>query len=153
MEKYFELQKLMKDLNNPEFLKALERLQQGIKQLSTEEIKKAMEQIQFSEEMFRASIERTLNLLKKIQIEQKVNELVERAENLLKHQNELIEETKNSSNSNLSEKQNEIKKEFNQLQNELSKMEEFAKENNSDFPSEKFDDAKKTANKGKSSKI
>ena len=110
MEKYFELQKLMKDLNNPEFLKALERLQQGIKQLSTEEIKKAMEQIQFSEEMFRASIERTLNLLKKIQIEQKVNELVERAENLLKHQNELIEETKNSSNSNLSEKQNEIKK-------------------------------------------
>ena len=148
MEKYFELQKLMKDLNNPEFLKALERLQQGIKQLSTEEIKKAMEQIQFSEEMFRASIERTLNLLKKIQIEQKVNELVERAENLLKHQNELIEETKSSSNSNLSEKQNEIKKEFNQLQNELSKMEEFAKENNSDFPSEKFDDAKKTANKG-----
>ena len=71
MQKYEELQQLMEQMNAPEFAEAMKKLQEAMQQLNPEAMKQALQQFSFSEEQFRKSIERTLNLLKRVQIEQK----------------------------------------------------------------------------------
>jgi len=89
MQKYEELQQLMEQMNAPEFAEAMKKLQEAMQQLNPEAMKQAMQQFSFSEEQFRKSIERTLNLLKRVQIEQKMDEMVRRAEEMNKAQEEL----------------------------------------------------------------
>lgn len=93
LEKYEQLQHMMQQLSSPEFAEAMKKLQDAMQQLSPEALKQALQQFSFSEENFRQSIERTLNLLKRIQIEQKVDEAVRRIENLARQQEELQQRT------------------------------------------------------------
>jgi hypothetical protein len=74
MEKYQELRKLMEQLNSPELQEALKKLQQSMKQLSPDQMKQAMEQLKASEDQFRKNLERIVELLKRIHIEQKLDE-------------------------------------------------------------------------------
>jgi chromosome segregation ATPase len=94
MEKYEELQKLMKELNSPELQEAMKKLQESMKQLSPEQMRQAMDQLKFSEEQFRQNLERTIELLKRVHIEQKVDEVLKRTEELTKQQAVLQNETK-----------------------------------------------------------
>ncbi len=93
LEKYQELQQLMQEMNSPEFAEAMKKLQQSMQQINPEAMKQAMQQFNFSEENFRKSIERTMNLMKRLQIEQKVDEAVKRAEELRKQQEDLQRRT------------------------------------------------------------
>ncbi|NOX18339.1 MAG: hypothetical protein GXO87_08665 [Chlorobi bacterium] len=145
MKKYEELQKLMDELTSDEMKKALEKLQEMMKQMNRDQTQDAFKDFQFNEEMFQKSIERTLNLLKRIQIEQKIDELVKRTEELEKKQNELTKETEKSDlndkeqNDNLQKKQDDVSKDLEKLQKEMEalkkKMDELE-----DMPKEKMDE-------------
>jgi hypothetical protein len=89
MQKYEELQQLMEQMNTPEFAEAMKKLQEAMQQMNPEAMKQALQKFSFSEEQFRKSIERTLNLLKRVQIEQKMDEMLKRAEEMKKAQEEL----------------------------------------------------------------
>jgi hypothetical protein len=89
MQKYEELQQLMEQMNTPEFAEAMKKLQEAMQQMNPEAMKQALQQFSFSEEQFRKSIERTLNLLKRVQIEQKMDEMVKRVEEMKNAQEEL----------------------------------------------------------------
>ncbi len=91
MEKYLELQQMFQELNSAELQKLLKQMQQTMPNVTKEQMRQAMEQVTFNEERFRESIERTLNLLKRIQIEQKMDEVRKRADALEKAQKELEE--------------------------------------------------------------
>ena len=93
LEKYQELQQMMAQMSSPEFAEAMKKLQQAMQQLSPDALRQAMQQFSMSEETFRKSIERTLSLLRRIQIEQKVDEAVRRTEQMIKQQYILKEET------------------------------------------------------------
>jgi hypothetical protein len=108
MEKYMELQQLFQQLDAAELQKTLKQLQQQMPNISKEQLQKAMQNMTFSEEHFRQSIERTLNLLKRLQIEQKIDEVKKRTQELEKLEKELQEE--NSKLSDDSEKQQELAK-------------------------------------------
>ena len=108
LEKYLELQQLFQQLDATELQKVLKQLQQQIPNISKEQLQQAMQNMTFSEEQFRQSIERTLNLLKRIQIEQKVDEVKKRAEELEKSEKELQEESSKSSDN--PQKQQELAK-------------------------------------------
>ncbi|MBI5022387.1 MAG: hypothetical protein HZB59_13205 [Ignavibacteriales bacterium] len=136
MEKYREMQKLMEQLNAPELQNALRKLQDSMKKLSSDEMKQAMQKAQITEEQFKQSLERTIELLKRISIEQKLDELIKRSEELIKKQNTLQEATKKSGSENnkeeLAQKQDELKKDLDAVEKETKslseKMEEFPKE-------------------------
>lgn len=138
MEKYQQLQQLMQDLNSPEFAEALKKLQEQMQQASPEEMRRALEKFSFSEETFRKSIERTMNLLKRLQIEQKVDEVVKRAEELQKAQEEIARQTEQTNPQDrerlntLAEQQKDLQKKLDRLAQEMSdlsrKMEEFPEE-------------------------
>jgi Domain of unknown function (DUF4175) len=138
LEKYQELQQIMEQMNSPEFAEALKKMQQAMQQMSPDQLKQALQNFQFSEENFRKSIERTMNLLKRIQIEQKLDEAVRRTEQLMKQQEELSKKTEQTnpteqeSLKDLAKQQQDIQKELQQLRRELAdlqnKMEEFPSE-------------------------
>ena len=96
LEKYQELQQMMAQMSSPEFAEAMKQLQQAMQQLSPEVLRQAMQQFSMSEETFRRSIERTLSLLRRIQIEQKVDEAVRRSEQMIKEQDVLRENTESA---------------------------------------------------------
>ncbi len=152
LEKYLELQKTLSELDSPEFQKAMKRMQDAMKNVSPEQMREAMQQAQFSEEQFRESIERTMNLLKRIQIEQKVDELVKRTQQMKQAQDDVNKQTKETKQSDsekateLAQKQDEIDKQLSKVQKELKdlqkKMEEYPKE----MPLEKMENAQQSAN-------
>jgi hypothetical protein len=130
LQKYMELQELMDELTSEEMKRAMEQLQNLLKDMNRNMTQNALENFKIDEEKFQKSIERTLNLLKRIQIEQKIDELVKRTEELTKEQKKLHDETLQSdpsdkSNSEkLSEQQDKLTDDLNRLKQEMEKLEE-----------------------------
>lgn len=138
LEKFLELQKLMQELNAPELQEALKRLQEAMKQVSPEQIREAMQKLQMTEELFRKSLERTIELLKRIAIEQKLDELIKRSEELIKQQDRLREQAAQTDPANrkrleeLARQQQDLRNQLEAIERELAdlkkKMEEFPTE-------------------------
>jgi len=138
MEKYQELQQLMQEVNTPEFADALKRMQQAMQQLSPELMRQALQQFQFSEENFRKGIERTLNLLKRIQVEQKLDEMTKRMEALQRQQKELEQQVTKAERpsqemaENLARRQEDLRAQMKEIEKTLDdlrkRMEEFPAE-------------------------
>lgn len=130
MEKYLELQKLMDELTSDEMKKAMQKLQDMLKEMNRKMTQEQLSNLKMDEEKFRKSIERTLNLLKRIQIEQKIDELLKRTEELKEQQENLAEQTEKSNPSDqkekndLSSRQNELTKDLNRLQEEMKSLKE-----------------------------
>ncbi len=89
LEKYLELQSMVEQMNTEELQQALREMQQAMEGVRRDQLQQALQTVQFSEERFRQGIERTLNLLKRIQIEQKMDEATRRAQDLADSQEEL----------------------------------------------------------------
>ncbi len=87
MKEYQDLQNLFKQIDSPELKKAMEQLQQAMqKNVDPQKLAQAMKNMKLNEEQFRKSIERTENILRKIQAEQKVDELMKSANELAKQE-------------------------------------------------------------------
>ncbi len=132
MQKYEELQKLFKQINSPEMKKAMEQLQQAMKNVDPKQLQEAMKNMQFNEENFKKSIERTTNILKKIQLEQKVDELTKREGELAKQEDRASEEQKQAAQNpqkqtpqdkaQAERQQEDAKKELERLQKEAQDL-------------------------------
>jgi Domain of unknown function (DUF4175) len=152
LEKYAELQKMMQDMNSPDFQEALKRMQEAMKDVNPEAMLQAMQQVQFSEEMFRKSIERTLSLLKRIQIEEKMDEMVKRANQLQQQEDTLQKETAKVSpddkqkGDELSQRQNDINKELQELQHQLSELHNSMEQLPNEMPMSSLEKSEQAAN-------
>ena len=144
LEKYMELQKLMDEMTSDEMKKAMQKMQDALEKMNRNQTQDAMNQMKMDEEKFKKSIERTMNLLKRIQIEQKMDEMIKRTENLEQKQNELSEQTKQSDladqkqSDELSKKQKEISKELDRLQEKMDELSEKMSELK-DMPNEEME--------------
>jgi predicted Zn-dependent protease with MMP-like domain len=138
LEKYFELQELYEQLSDPEFKKAMEKMREAIDRMDPNELREAMRNVTVNEEQFRQSIERMLNLLKRVQIEQKVDEILKRAEQMIDEQASLSDELAAAADADpeltaqLSEKMEDLQRQLEQLERALEelrqRMEEFPAE-------------------------
>jgi len=152
LEKYMELQKTLSELNSPEFQKAMKRMQEAMQNVSPDQLQEAMQQAQFNEEQFRQSIERTMNLLKRIQIEQKVDELLKRTEQMKQAQENVNKETQQVKQNDaqkateLAQQQDEINKQLGDVQKELKDLEKKMGEFPKEMPTEKLNAAQEAAN-------
>jgi len=146
LEKYMELQKLMDELSNEEMQKALEKLNQVLNNMNRDKVQENLEDLKKNEDLFKKSIERTLNLLKRMKVEQKIDELTKRTEDLEQRQNELNEQTEKSDLNNntdkkeLQKKQEDIAKDANKFEEELKKLQKEMEELK-DMPKEQMDKA------------
>ena len=151
MEKYMELQRLLQQINSPEFQEAMKKMQQAMQNVSPDQLRQAMQQVQFSEEAFRQSIERTVQLLKRIQVEQKMDEMVKRAKDLEQQQENLEKETAASNQSEqqkmaeLARKQEDITAQLAELQKQLAELRKKMEEFPSDMPMKQLEKAEEAA--------
>jgi hypothetical protein len=134
MDKYMELQQLFQQLDATELQKILSQLQQKTPNISKEQLQQTIQTMTFSEERFRQSIERTLNLLKRLQIEQKIDEVKKRSQEIEKAEKELQEESSKPSvdsqkQQEMAKKQDDLARQEQALEREAAdlqnKMEEF----------------------------
>lgn len=158
LEKYTELQKLFDTLSSDEMKKMAENMQNLLQNLDRQQVQQAMENFKFDEEQFRASIERTMNLLKRIQAEQKVNDLVKKMDEVLKKQEDIQKETKGSNlndkekQDELSSRQNDISKDMNDIKEQ---MDDLSKKMNGlkDLPQEDLEKLKEEFEQQKNSDL
>ncbi len=140
LQKYLELQKLLKEVNSPELKRLQQQLEQALQKLSPEDIKRALENYKFDEEQFRKNLERTIKILKRLQAEQKAEALQKMAEELLRKQEELQKQLENTNpndqnlRNRLSTQQEQIRKDLNAIENELKKLSDIMKEIGKDMP-------------------
>ncbi len=143
LEKYMELQQLFQQLDATELQKTLKQLQQQMPNISKEQLQQAMQNMTFSEERFRQSIERTMNLLKRLQIEQKMDEVKKRAQELEKSEKELQEESSKASNDSqkqrdLAKKQADLAKKEQAMEREAADLQRRMEEFFTEMPADKM---------------
>ncbi len=140
LEKYRELQRLLQEVRSPELQRLLERLQQALQQMTPEQMQQALRQFRFNEEEFRAALERTLRLLKRLQAEQKLDALRQQLDRLAERQEELHRETERAEAaerlSELARQQEELQAEWQRLQQEWQQTEKLLREVIPETPSE-----------------
>ncbi len=131
MEKYMELQKLFEQINSPELKEAMKKLQDAMKSVDQKAIQQAMKNFQLNDEQFRKSLERTANILKKIQMEQKVDQLMKRSDELAKDQEKAAahqDELSKNSQDQTREQQSMDERKQKDAANELERMKQEAKD-------------------------
>jgi len=95
LQKYQELQKLLDEVLSDELKELMKKLGEAAQKLDQELVRQAVEQLNFTQEEFLKNIEKTLNILKRLHIEQKLDELVKKAQQLLEQQSNLNEQMNN----------------------------------------------------------
>jgi len=125
LEKYQELQELFEKIATPEMKEAMASLQQALENIDPQQIQEAMEKMDFNQESFLKNIERTIELLKRLQIEQKFDEIIRKAEDLARRQEELNEAAKEAppeQSEQFAETQQELQQESEQLNQLLQEL-------------------------------
>ncbi|HHS50901.1 MAG TPA: hypothetical protein ENN07_07290 [candidate division Zixibacteria bacterium] len=91
IEKMMEIQRLLDEVATDEMREAMKKLQEALDSMDPEELRKAAEQFQMSQEELMERLDRTLSLLKRMQIEQRVEDMKNLAEALKEMQDEISE--------------------------------------------------------------
>lgn len=134
LQKYMELQKLMQEVRSPELERIQRQMENALQNMTPEQLQKAMQNMQFDEEKFRRSIERTMKILKRVQAEQKADALAKRADELKNKQENLEKQLQNTNPNDqakkdeLAKKQQELSDELKSINRELNELENLMKE-------------------------
>ena len=93
MQLYQEMQEVLEEINSPELMDALNQLQEAMQELNLQQMQESLNNFQFNEDQYQQRMERTLELFKQIRVQQDLDEVAKRAEELAKQQENLQEET------------------------------------------------------------
>ena len=125
LEKYQELQKLYQEITTPEFKEAMSEFQEMMQNIPQETLMQEADKLNLTQDSFMKSIERTLNLLKRLRVEQKMDELVHRMEDMKTRQeslNEQMNQKASDDNSDLSESQQQLQEDMKDFESELDSL-------------------------------
>ena len=92
LEKYSQLQQSFQEIMTPELREAMEKLQKALEKMDQNEVREALDQFRINREQFSEEIDRMLKLLERVKIEQSVDEIVRRLEDLTERQEQITNE-------------------------------------------------------------
>ena len=101
IEKLAQIQKLYQEIATPELREAQRRLMEALQKMDPAELMQAVKDMEMSQEELLERLERTLALLKRLQLQQKMEAMVRQVEQLAKRQESTNEQTEASSDENL----------------------------------------------------
>lgn len=156
---------LLEELMDEELKDLLEQLEDLLKQQDKQNLEDNMDQLEMSTEDMKKQLDRTMEMLKKMQVNEKIDDIEEQLKELAKEQEKLSEETKNSEKvtdeqkskqEEIDEKFEKIKEsvqELDSLNNELSRpMDLGDPEKNAEEVQEELNESKKNLDKNKGQK-
>lgn len=124
-QKQKQLEELFNQLMSPEMKKMMEELEKMMAQVDKQKLQEMMNQMKLDNKDLEKQLDRTLELFKQMELEQKMKETAENLEKLADDQEKLADksEQKDSKSDKLQEEQKELNKEFDDLQKQLDDIE------------------------------
>ncbi|MDZ7714586.1 MAG: DUF4175 family protein [Balneolaceae bacterium] len=141
MDTYNELQKLIKEIDDPELQKALEKLQESMGSLNQQQLREALENFEFNEQQYQERIKRTLELFKSLKLNSDLDKLAKALEDLAKQEGE-IAESQEAGDEQI-KKQEAVQQDVEKLSEELDKLSENAPEDAKEKVKELQEEARK----------
>ena len=132
MDKMQQIQELVNEVITPEMREALRKMAEAMQQPSEEEMRKAMENMQLTQEMFEKALDQTLNMLKQLQMEKKLDELTRRLDELGRQQeklNEKMDQNTLETAAKNAEEQKKLAQEMKEIEKKLAELAKEMKEN------------------------
>ena len=127
MEKMQQIQELVQEVITPEMREAMRKLAEAMQQPTPEEMRKALENMQKTQEQFKLALDQTLNMLKQMQAEKKLDELARRLDELSKQQDKLNEKMDSNTPQNAPEnakQQEKLSQEMKKIEQEMKQLAE-----------------------------
>jgi hypothetical protein len=118
------LQELFDELMKTDLEKELEKLQEQMDNLDKNKLEDFLKEMKEKNESLKENLEQNLELFKQYEVEKKIEEALEKLEELSKEQLDLADQTlkKELDNEKSLEKQEEIQKSFEEMQKDLSEI-------------------------------
>ena len=144
LKKQEEIQRLFDSIMNEEMQEMMQELNKIMNSIKKEELQKMLEDMQQSDEDIEKELDRTLELFKQMELQQKLEKNIDELQKLAEKQRELADESNkgDKDKETLNQKQEELNKEFEAIQEDLEKAKELNKdlENKQDIPDTKSDE-------------
>jgi len=131
-EKMQQIQRLMEEVAPPELKEAMKKLQEAIQNMDPNELKKALEQFQLTSKQMLENLDRALSLLQNLAVEQKMDMIVQMAEQITQDQ-EMINKSVDAAGDSSSlaknmQPQKNTAGEFELMKEQFSQLQEMDKE-------------------------
>ncbi len=148
LDKLKRVQELYNEVATEDMKDAQKRLQEALEKMDKKELEEAMKDYELSQEEMLNRLERTLSLLKKMRVEQKINAMTEAAKQLLDKQIENNDKTEKSEKDKLADlapEEDKVKKGLEDLKKQAEELDKMLKDAElADVPeAKKFSDAVK----------
>jgi hypothetical protein len=92
LAKVSEIQRMLDQIGDPELKEAFKRLSEQLAQLDPSEVQKALKDLTLTHDELLKNLERTLAMLEQVQLEEKLEQAVQQAEEIAKQQDAINEE-------------------------------------------------------------
>jgi hypothetical protein len=151
LEKFDQLNKFLEEMKNPEIEELLKKLQDQMENLNPEDIKEQLDKLEMNDEDIQKSLERTLELLKQLEVQQKIDELRNKLDNMISKQEMLNEKLENTDPKEspeemdkLADRQEELEKQMEDIKEDIGELDKMKDETETP-DGEKMDDLKEKA--------
>lgn len=124
-QKQKQLEELFEKLMSPEMKKMMEELEKLMAQLDKQKLQEMVEKMKLDSKDLEKQLDRTLELFKQMELEQKMKETAENLEKLAEEQEKLADkgDQKDAESEKLKEEQKELSKEFKDIEKSLDDIE------------------------------
>ncbi|MBK7816508.1 MAG: hypothetical protein IPJ60_02485 [Sphingobacteriaceae bacterium] len=128
LEKQQELEKLFDQIMTPEMKKLFEELQKAMNQLNKDQVQQKLEELKLTNKDIEKELDRNLELFKALEVQEKMQNVVDKLDELKNKELDLKNETENKDNKSpdnkaLEKKQDDISKEFDKLKEDIKELE------------------------------
>jgi len=130
LKKQQEIEKLFEEIIPDEIKELLEEIEKSLEELDKSDLQESLKKLQLSNEDIEKELDRNLKLLKQLELEQKLESVIDQLDNLAKKEKELSEKSldKNQNKEDLLKEQYENLEKFKNLKNELKELHSLDKE-------------------------
>lgn len=88
-----DLQRVAEEINSEELQDALQELREAMQNMDMQQMQKALDNFEFNEKQYQERLQRSLDLLEKLQVQQQMEEVAELAKELAERQEEMSKKT------------------------------------------------------------
>ncbi len=121
LKKYQELQELYKDIMTPELENLMKQMSESLQNVDQNMLKKAMEEFKMTEDQMSKNLDRTINLLKRLKMEQQLDQAIKMANDIAERQQNL-ENKQGDDKNRLSKEQSNINKDKEAMTDALKEL-------------------------------
>ena len=119
-----DMQKMFDQIMSPDMKKMYDELKKLLDQLNKDKLQDQLQKISMNNENMKKQMERTMELFKRMRVEQKMKDAIDALKKMADEQQKLSEETKNKDkeNQDLLKDQKDLTQKFDSLQNQLDSL-------------------------------